>query len=115
LTKIQIWSYSAHEPVSATLHSPRDRAARAERILDATAELLLGFGYRRVTNDDVARQADIGKGTIYLHWKTSADLFRAVFDREALTAIDGLRRDPSAWRPHRLARCLPGRACSAVT
>ena len=95
-------------PARARLRSPRDRAGRAERILDATAELLLRFSYRRVTIDDIARQADIGKGTIYLHWKTSADLFRAVFEREVLAAIDELagvlRAGPGGWRPHRLAR-----------
>jgi len=77
-------------------------------ILDATAELLLRFGYRRVTIDDIARQADIGKGTVYLHWKTSVDLYRAVFEREVLRAVDELvevlQKDPGAWRPHRLAR-----------
>jgi AcrR family transcriptional regulator len=95
-------------PASTRLRSPHDRAGRAERILDAAAELLLRFGYRRVTIDDIARQADIGKGTVYLHWKTSADLFRAVFEREVLRAVHELavvlRRDPGGWRPHRLAR-----------
>ncbi len=91
------------------LRDPRKRAERAQRILAAATDLLLRFGYRRVTIDDVAREADIGKGTIYLHWKTRDDLFRAVFEREVLTAIeellDTLRRDPGTWRPHRLASC----------
>jgi len=90
------------------LQDPRDRAARAARILDVTAELLLRHGYRRVTIDDIARQADIGKGTVYLHWKTRDDLFMAVFEREVLQALEellrGLRQDPGAWMLHRLAR-----------
>jgi len=93
---------------SERLRNPRERETRAERILDATAELLLRFGYRRVTIDDVARRADIGKGTVYLHWKTRDDLFRAVFEREMLGAVEELleilRRDAGAWRVHRLAR-----------
>src|SRR5258708_7943661 len=95
-------------PPGDRLRDPRERAERAERILDVTADLLLRFGYRRVTIDDVARQADIGKGTVYLHWKTRDDLFRAVFEREVLGAVEELlevlRRDAEAWRPHRLAR-----------
>lgn len=95
-------------PPSDRLQDPRDRAARSARILDATAELLLRHGYRRVTIDDVARRADIGKGTVYLHWKTRDDLFRAVFEREVMEAVEELlrtlRRDPAAWMPHRLAR-----------
>jgi len=90
------------------LQDPRDRAARAARILDVTAELLLRHGYRRVTIDDIARQADIGKGTVYLHWKTRDDLFMAVFEREVLQALEellrDLRQDPGAWMLHRLAR-----------
>src|SRR6266540_2356790 len=96
-------------PTADRLQDPRDRAARAARILDVSAELLLRHGYRRVTIDDIARHADIGKGTIYLHWKTRDDLFRAVFEREVLQALEellgALRQDPGAWRLHRLARC----------
>jgi AcrR family transcriptional regulator len=95
-------------PASAPLRSPGDRAERAEQILAAAADLLLRFGYRRVTIEDIARQADVGKGTIYLHWKTSAELFRAVFEREVIAATgelaETLREDPTAWRPHLLAR-----------
>jgi AcrR family transcriptional regulator len=95
-------------PTSDRLQDPRDRQARAARILEVTAELLLRHGYRRVTIDDIARHADIGKGTVYLHWKTRDDLFRAVFEREVLQALEELlevlRQDPGAWRLHRLAR-----------
>jgi AcrR family transcriptional regulator len=66
-------------PTSDRLHDPRDRQARAARILDATAELLLRHGYRRVTIDDIARHADIGKGTVYLHWKTALNSASRVF------------------------------------
>lgn len=51
------------------------RQLRAERILDTTAELLCQHGYKRVTIDDVARRAGVGKGTVYLHWKTREALF----------------------------------------
>ena len=99
---------SSMSPTSDRLQDPRDRAARAERILDVTAELLLRHGYRRVTIDDIARHADIGKGTVYLHWKTRDDLFKAVFEREVLQALEellrGLRQDPGGWMLHRLAR-----------
>ncbi len=93
---------------SDRLQDPRHRQARATRILDVTAELLLRHGYRRVTIDDIAHHADIGKGTVYLHWKTRDELFKAVFEREVLQALEGLlqalRDDPRAWRLHRLAR-----------
>ncbi len=57
------------------------RQGRADRILDAAAELILRWGYRKTTIDDIARQAGVAKGTIYLHWKTREDLFMALLTR----------------------------------
>ncbi len=58
------------------------REERADRILDAAAELMLRWGYNKTTIDDIARQAGVAKGTIYLHWKTREDLFTALMRRE---------------------------------
>lgn len=84
------------------------RSRRAERILDAAADLLQRWGYKRLTMDDVAAAARIGKGTIYLHWKTREALFQAVLNREISALVDSLReaveRDPYDALPHRLAR-----------
>ncbi|SDM93608.1 TetR/AcrR family transcriptional regulator [Allokutzneria albata] len=85
-----------------------ERAARAERILDAAAELLLRWGYRRTTVDDVAKQAGIGKGTIYLHWRTREELFQAVLVRESArylrVLLDEIAADPAAVLPNRMVR-----------
>jgi AcrR family transcriptional regulator len=59
-----------------------ERKLREERLLDAAATLLVRWGYRKTTMDDVAREAGVGKGTIYLHWKDKNDLFRAAIWRE---------------------------------
>jgi AcrR family transcriptional regulator len=84
------------------------RAARAEHILDVAADLLGRLGYRRVTVDDIAEAADIGKGTVYLHWKTREALFVAVLLREFLGSMDeliaGLHADPDAVLLHRITR-----------
>jgi AcrR family transcriptional regulator len=84
------------------------RAERAEHILNVAAELLGRFGYRRVTVDDIADAAGIGKGTIYLHWKTREALFVAVLLREFLGSMDelmaGLHADPHAVLLHRVVR-----------
>jgi AcrR family transcriptional regulator len=90
------------------LRDPRQRAERATRILDVAADLLLRHGYRRVTVDDVAAGADIGKGTVYLHWKTREQLFGAVFARELHHAMDelrqALRQDPQTCLLRNFAR-----------
>lgn len=85
-----------------------ERAGRAELILDTAAELLLRHGYRRVTVEDIASAAGIGKGTVYLHWKTREALFVAVLLREYLGAMEELigqlRADPHTVLLHRLTR-----------
>ena len=75
------------------------RQARAHRILDAAAALILRWGYNKTTIDDVARQAGVAKGTIYLHWKTREELFAALMRRERLALAEDfklrLEQDPT--------------------
>lgn len=68
------------------------RQERAQRILDAAAALILRWGYNKTTIDDIARQAGVAKGTIYLHWKTREDLFAALVKREKLYIAEELSR-----------------------
>lgn len=83
---------------------------RADRILDAASELLVRWGSRKVTIDDVARRAGIGKGTVYLHWRTKDALFEAVLTRAAADLLDAtvtrLRADPGEAVPRRYLRGL---------
>jgi AcrR family transcriptional regulator len=72
---------------------------KATSILNAAEQLFLQFGYRKVTIDEVARRAGVGKGTVYLYWPSKIELFGAVFTRDGLAmltaAADALRQDPS--------------------
>ena len=68
------------------------RAARAHRILDAAAALILRWGYNKTTIDDIARQAGVAKGTIYLHWKTREELFAALIKREKLEMAEDIKQ-----------------------
>lgn len=76
------------------------RERRAQRILDAAAELILRWGYDKTTVDDVARTAGVAKGTIYLHWKTREELFVALLRRERVEMLAeveaALAADPAA-------------------
>jgi AcrR family transcriptional regulator len=73
---------------------------RAQRILDAAADLVLRWGYKRVTVEEVAKRAGVGKGTVYLHFESRAWLFMCVLMRESLGLMDELaeavRRDPAS-------------------
>jgi AcrR family transcriptional regulator len=81
---------------------------RGERILDAASELLLAWGYRRVTIDEIAQRAKVGKGTVYLHWKTKDSLLLAVVLRAKLLSLqrqlERMRADPLEILPSRSMR-----------
>jgi AcrR family transcriptional regulator len=84
------------------------RQERAQRILDAAAELIQRWGYNKTTIDDIARQAGVAKGTIYLHWKTREDLFEALIKREELVVAEDIQRrivnDPEGATLHGLMK-----------
>ena len=85
---------------------PDGRTWRAERILDATAALLVRWGFRKTTIDDVAREAGVAKGTIYLHWKDKNALFLAAVMRAQQQTNAAIQQriaaDPEGGLPHRL-------------
>jgi AcrR family transcriptional regulator len=54
-----------------------DKAKRAA-ILDAAMKLFSQYGYRRTSIDDIARKAEIAKGTVYLSFKSKEEIFRAL-------------------------------------
>ncbi|MEU8780841.1 helix-turn-helix domain-containing protein [Streptomyces sp. NPDC048637] len=83
-----------------------ERAQRADRILEAAGELLLAWGYGRVTIDEIARRAKVGKGTVYLHWKTKDSLLLAVMLKAQYrmhhVQLARMRADPVEILPSRM-------------
>ena len=59
-----------------------DPSVRAERILDAAAHLIAHYGYDKTTVGDIAHEAGVSKGAVYLHWESKDDLFEALLARE---------------------------------
>jgi len=51
---------------------------KREAILAAALELFGRYGYRRTSIDDIARQAGIAKGTVYLYVENKEALFRTL-------------------------------------
>ncbi|WP_307815445.1 TetR/AcrR family transcriptional regulator [Planobispora rosea] len=90
--------------------SSRSNAERVVRIIDASAELLLQRGYRRVTVEEVASHAGVSKSSVYLHWNTKDDIFYDALDRECAAlvceAVDRVRRNPAEILAHRMAANL---------
>jgi AcrR family transcriptional regulator len=57
------------------------KEAVKDAILDATDRLLARFGYRKMTVEDIAAEAGIGKGTIYLHFNSKEEVVLSHIDR----------------------------------
>jgi AcrR family transcriptional regulator len=80
-----------------------------DEILDATDRLLSRYGYRKMTMDDLAREVGIGKGTIYLYFKSKEEIALSHIDyiverlKEKLTAI---AREDAASPGERLREML---------
>lgn len=68
------------------------RQERANRILDTAAALILRWGYNKTAIEDIARQAGVAKGTIYLHWRTRDELFEALVIREGLKVAEDIKQ-----------------------
>lgn len=61
--------------------------AAAEKILDAADRLLGRYGYRKMTVESLAKEAGIGKGTVYLSFESKADVALACIDRMAARVL----------------------------
>jgi len=57
------------------------KEAVRDSILDATDRLLARFGYRKMTVEDIAAEAGIGKGTVYLHFSSKEEVVLSHVDR----------------------------------
>ncbi|WP_067664777.1 TetR/AcrR family transcriptional regulator [Nocardia miyunensis] len=85
---------------------PEHNSPKAARVLAAAGELLLSRGSRGVTIAEVAHKAHIGKGTVYLYWKTKEDLLLGLIARDFLALVDehtaAITADPDLIRPSRM-------------
>lgn len=61
--------------MNAAKKAPESKRAA---ILDAALKLFSQYGYRRTSIDDIAREAEIAKGTVYLSFKSKEEIFRGL-------------------------------------
>ena len=80
---------------------PRSREAD-EAILEAARQLIAEMGYSRMSMDQVARRAGVGKDTLYRRWPSKLVLVRDGILRSAMEAVpvpetDDPRRDLAVY------------------
>lgn len=77
---------STREQVRAA-RKARRHAARETQILDAATDLLIRYGYDKMTMDDLAEAAQVSKGALYLHFSSKQALIDALIQRELERAL----------------------------
>jgi AcrR family transcriptional regulator len=78
----------------------REKRARQQDILKAARELFATKGFRDTTLDEIAHQAEFGKGTLYNYFANKEEIFHAIIEqsiedslaiaRESVNADGGL-------------------------
>ena len=53
---------------------------KRNRILEASVKLFMVYGYRRVSMEEIARKAGVGKGTVYQIFNSKQDLMLCTID-----------------------------------
>ncbi len=91
---------------SALQTAPNEENARYRRAIRAAEELFKKVGFRAVTMELVAREADVAKATLYSYFKNKDELFLAVCARMARLlrgAVEQALMKPDASLDARLA------------
>ncbi|MEX2600863.1 MAG: TetR/AcrR family transcriptional regulator [Balneolaceae bacterium] len=56
----------------------REKARRAETIVDAAEKVILEKGFEAATMDEIAESAELSKGALYLYFRSKAELYLAI-------------------------------------
>ena len=85
-----------------------DSLNRPTRILEAAARLITHYGFDKTTMEDIAREAGVSKGALYLEWSSKDQLFDALLAHEMkrflLDFQARMERDPEGGRIANLYR-----------
>jgi Transcriptional regulator len=75
MTGMHFWS-----SVNIMKNATQPKTTR-DAILDATDRMLSQHGYKKMTIDDLAKEVGIGKGSVYLHFKSKEEIALSHIDR----------------------------------
>ena len=74
-----------------TVHSAAERSDKRERILSAAERIFARHGFFAAKVSDVAKEAGVADGTIYLYFKSKDDLLISLFERRMQQLNEALR------------------------
>jgi len=68
----------------------------ADRMLDAAARLFGTQRFHEVRMEDIAAEADVGKGTLYRYFNDKEELYSALLDRASTQLLARLQKETAA-------------------
>lgn len=98
-----------------TKHAQKEQ--RRTQILDAAVACFARKGYYETTMDDIVREANLSKGTLYWHFKSKLDLFRSLTELWFAEIMESVRHqaDPEANPAGRLRMIVDAAKNSAAS
>ncbi len=78
--------------MSTAERKEREKERRRNEIIDAAEKLFFSRGYENVTMDDIAKEAELARGTLYLYFKNKENIYIAIAAR-GLRVLNGLFRE----------------------
>ena len=89
----------------------REKQQRRSEILQAAEKVFFTRGFEKSTMDDIAEQAELSKGTLYLYFKSKEDLHMAVA-RKAIGLLNSITASAGKVQGNALEKLVHmGRAC----
>lgn len=71
----------------------REKSARKNAIIEAAEKIFFSKGIENASMDEVAKEAELSKGTLYLYFKNKNALYRAILRRAYTTLLDHLKAE----------------------
>ena len=79
------------------------------KILDAARDRMHHYGFKKTTIDEIAADAGVGKGTVYLYFDSKEDLALAIlvqFKERTILRMQDIGRDPDRTMSSKLTEML---------
>ncbi len=75
--------------MSISTRREREKERRREDILQAAQQVFVRSGYQRATMDEVAQEAELSKGTLYLYFKSKFEIYVELSNRACNDTLQG--------------------------
>ncbi len=93
--------------MGTTQRREREKQQRRNDILDTARRLFFAQGFRDTTIDDIARDTELARGTIYLYFESKEEIYATVLE-EGLDMLHGMIQDAQDPQSDPLTNLLAG-------